>query len=88
MWGHACGVVAPVAPFPYAYRKATEGRVAIDINNVRLDAVGLTDSLRRDWIRIGWALPEERADIHKHMRWCLEEITRLSSELEAILAPL
>ena len=62
--------------------------MAIDINNIRLGAVDLTDSLRRDWIKIGWALPEERANIHKHMRWCLQEITRLSSELEAILAPL
>jgi len=58
--------------------------VAIDLNKTRLAAVGLTDSLRHDWIKIGWPLsPEERADIHKHMRWCLEEIARLSSELEA-----
>ena len=57
--------------------------MTIDINQVRLIAVDLADSLRQDWVRIGWALPEERADIHKHMRWCLQEITRLSSELEA-----
>ncbi len=73
---------------PICLAESSGGRVAININNVRLDAVGLTDSLRRDWIRIGWALPEERADIRKHIRWCLQEITRLSSELEAMLAPL
>lgn len=57
--------------------------MAIDLNKVQLKAVDLIDSLRRDWVRIGRALPEERADIHTHTRWCLEEIARLSSELEA-----
>ena len=58
--------------------------MATDFDKVRLAAVDLIDSLRRDWVRIGWApSPEERVDIHQHMRWCLEEIARLSSELEA-----
>ena len=58
--------------------------MAIDLNKMRLNGVDLSDSLRRDWVRVGWALsPEERADIHKHMRWCLDETTRLLSELEA-----
>jgi hypothetical protein len=57
--------------------------MAIDLNKMRLSAVNLVDSLRQDWVKIGWALPEERADIHTHMRQCLEEIARLSFELEA-----
>jgi hypothetical protein len=40
------------------------GAVAIDLNKVRLNAVDLTDALRRDWVRIGRPLtPEERAGI-------------------------
>ena len=74
------GQSGPPTPWP---TESNGGRVTIDINQVRLVAVDLVDSLRRDWVRIGWALPEERADIHKHMRWCLEEMARLSTELEA-----
>ena len=57
--------------------------MSINVNKARLNAVGLIDSLRADWVRIGWALPEERAAIHTHMRWCLKEIDRLSGDLEA-----
>jgi hypothetical protein len=58
--------------------------VVIDLNKVRLNAVDLTDALRRDWVRIGRPLtPEERAGIHAHMRWCLGELTGLVRDLEA-----
>jgi hypothetical protein len=64
--------------------KQIGGGVGIDLNKVRLNAVDLTDALRRDWVRIGRPLtPEERAGIHAHMRWCLGELTGLVRELEA-----
>jgi len=46
--------------------------------------LGLIASLRNDWDRVGTAKqPEERAEIHAHMRWCLEELMALVRGLEA-----
>jgi len=50
----------------------------------RQDAMGLMASLRNDWDRVAMAKrPEERAEIHAHMRWCLEELMGLVRGLEA-----
>jgi hypothetical protein len=55
-----------------------------NLDQKRQHATGLIESLRNDWGRVAAARsPEERSDIHTHMRWCLEELTGLVRELEA-----
>jgi hypothetical protein len=50
----------------------------------RQDAMGLIASLRNDWDRVATAKrPDEQAEIHAHMRWCLEELIGLVRGLEA-----
>jgi len=47
-------------------------------------ATGLIEAFRNDWGRLVTArTPQERAEIHTHMRDCLEELTGLVRELEA-----
>jgi hypothetical protein len=53
------------------------------IDKARQNALPLISSLRNDWDRIVAAEPEEHADVHAHMRWCLEELIGLVRELEA-----
>jgi hypothetical protein len=50
----------------------------------RHEATTLIESFRNDWSRITTARSrKERAEIHAHMRDCLEELTALVRELEA-----
>jgi hypothetical protein len=54
------------------------------LGSSRQDALGLIASLRNDWDRIATAKqPEEHAEIHEHMRWCLEELMALVRGLES-----
>jgi len=58
--------------------------MAAKLGQPRQDAMGLIASFRNDWDRIATAKrPEERAEIHEHMRWCLEELMGLVRGLEA-----
>ena len=53
------------------------------LQNSRQAGLGLIASLRNDWDRIATAKrPEEHAEIHEHMRWCLEELMALVRGLE------
>ena len=50
----------------------------------RQGALTLIASLRNDWDRVATAKGrKEHAEIHAHMRWCLEELMGLVRELEA-----
>jgi hypothetical protein len=58
--------------------------MAAKLGQTRQDAIGLIASLRNDWDRVATAKQsEERAEIHAHMRWCLEELMALVRGLEA-----
>jgi hypothetical protein len=60
-----------------------EETVTINIDQKKQHALRHIESLRNDWGRVASARPgKERADIHAHMRWCLEELTSLVRELE------
>lgn len=65
-------------------QRLREAPVAINFDQKRHDALRHIESLRSNWSRVGSARPgKEHADIHSHMRWCLEELTSLVRELEA-----
>ena len=59
-------------------------KVSDRLGRRRHNAITLIESLRNDWSRIATARSsKERADIHAHMRHCLEELTALVRGLEA-----
>jgi hypothetical protein len=70
----------------FSPRTRPDGEIKVSdrLGRRRHDATTLIESFRNDWSRIAAARSsEERADIHAHMRHCLEELTALVRELEA-----
>lgn len=58
--------------------------MAINLDQKKQDALRLIETLRNDWGRVAVAeSAKERAEIHSHMRCCLEELTSLVRDLEA-----
>jgi hypothetical protein len=55
-----------------------------NLEQKRHAATTLIETFRNDWARLATARTrDERADIHDHMRYCLEELMGLVRDLEA-----
>ncbi|MBV9828395.1 MAG: hypothetical protein JO001_22415 [Alphaproteobacteria bacterium] len=60
--------------------------MADEVKQRRRRAIDLLDSLRRDWMRVGYDLSAaERADTQAHICGSLNELTQLVHEMQTIV---